>query len=285
MWTRLDIDALGDMAGIDIQSGTWTVPVLHVTPADGGTTQTVAGNVRALTAIPSGFLFERTDYGPCMVCRTYLESWPAAHSYSSSVFIGDGYPWHGNRSYAVRRGGGIYASYWASPFMGDTWTFDFEERDEALQIVNQTDGISTHVVAVDRLDVAIESLDAGVRWIDPKGDPISGTFSATADSAFPLIGGGLLTTDDRIIASGRADVQPAPEWLRGRAANAFVVLGERAYAFTDADCKASIYSATGEFCGTFTFSGCGAPPRFGLDGTAIVSVNGGGWRLWRRLLQ
>lgn len=88
-----------------------------------------------------------------------------------------------------------------------------------------------------------------------------------------------------MIASGASDVQAAPEWLRGRAASAFVVLGQRAYAFTDAACNAGIYSATGEFCGTLTFPGCSAPPRFRLDGTAMVSLNGGGWGLWRRLLQ
>src|SRR5207302_4992257 len=99
----------------------------------------------------------------------------------------------------------------------------FEERNEALELVDQTDGISPHIAAVDRLDLAVESLDAGVRWIDVKANPLSGTFSATADGAFPLIGGGLLTRDDRIIPSGQADVQPAPDWLRGRAAGAFVV--------------------------------------------------------------
>ena len=84
----------------------------------------------------------------------------------------------------MRPGGGVYASYWASPFMGDIWTFKFEERNEALAIVDETDGISPHIAAVDRLDLAVESLDAGVRWIDVKANPLSGTFSATADGAY-----------------------------------------------------------------------------------------------------
>ena len=79
-------------------------------------------------------------------------------------------------------------------------------------------------------------------------------------------------------------VQAAPDWLRGRAAGAFVVLAGRAYAFTDASCVARIYSAAGEFCETLTFPGCSAPPRFGVDGSAIVSLPGGGWALWIRLL-
>jgi hypothetical protein len=282
-WTALSTDDIGDLAAIDIESGTWTVSVLHVFPGDGGTPHTVAGNVRALTPIPNGFMFERMDYGPCMICSTYLESWPTALSYSSWVFIGDPYPWHGNRSYAVRPGGGVYASYWAAPFMGDTYTFKFEERDEALQLVSQTDGISPHVTAVDRLDVAIESLDAGVRWIDGAGNPLSAIFDAKSDDAFPLIGGGLLTTDDHVVASGRSDVRPAPDWMRGRAANAYVVFGEGGYAFSDASCDVHVYSAGGELCGTLRFPGCTAPPQFGLDGTAIVKGSGGAWGLWRGL--
>jgi hypothetical protein len=286
VWIRLSTDAIGDLAAIDILFGTWTVPVLHVFPGDGGTPQTVAANVGTLTATRNGFLFESTVYGPCMICGTSLQSWPAALSYSSSVFIGDGYPWHVNRSYAVRPGGGIFASYGADPFMGTVlYPPEFEEFDEKLQLISRTDGIRPHVVAVDRLDVAIESTETGVRWIDGAGNPLTAVFDAKADGAFPLIGGGLLTTDDHVIASGTTGVQPAPDWMRGRAANAFVVLGERGYAFSDASCNVRVYSAGGEPCGTLSFLGCTAPPQFGLDGTAIVKGSDGAWGLWRGLLR
>lgn len=168
--------------------------------------------------------------------------------------------------------------------MGGASTFEFEERNGALQLVRSTGGISPHVAAVDRLDVAIESVDAGVRWIDGAGTPLSATFEAKADGAFPLIGGGLLTADDHVIASGRSDVRPAPDWMRG-GSNAFVVLGDRGYAFSDASCDVRVYSAGGERCGALRFPGCTAPPQFGLDGTAIVKGSGGVWGLWRGLLR
>ena len=157
--------------------------------------------------------------------------------------------------------------------------------DEALSVTSETTGVAPKIVAVDRLDRLVESGDAGVRWIDAHGTPLSSFFGATAEGAFPLIGGGLLTTDDRMIPSGDSQAQPAPDWLRGRAGSAFVVLSGRAYAFTDASCAARIYSAGGEFCGTLSFPGCSAPPRFGADDSAIVSLSGGGWGLWIRLLQ
>src|SRR5438105_3609522 len=68
---------------------------------------------------------------------------------------------------------------------------------------------------------------------------------ADASGAFPLIGGALLSIDDQIISSGSAASSTAPDWLRGRASGTYVVLGERAYAFTGSTCDVQIYDAKG----------------------------------------
>lgn len=278
-WTALFTDGLSDLAAVEVHRDVYgDVPQIHF-PADGGIAQaTIDQNV---TATSGGFLYTATQYGPCMVCRTLLRSWPSG----GGLFIGDGYPWHGSCSYQVRPQGGVYASCESSyPFTGGG-ALSLQQRDEALHLTSETMGIGPRIVAVDRLDRLVESGDAGVRWIDGQGAPLSGFFGAVAEGAFPLIGGGLLTTDDRVIPSGETQVTPAPDWLRGQAAGAFVVLAGRAYAFTDASCTARIYSAGGELCGQLAFQGCSAPPRFGADGSAIVALPGGAWRLWTRLLR
>jgi len=280
-WIGLYTDGLSDLAAVAIHEVVHgNIPHVQFFPADGGVDQVASGYDLNVSPTPDGFLYTATNYGPCMVCDTDLRSWPGG----GGLFIEDGYPWHGSCSYTVRPQGGVYAACESSyPFTGGG-DLSLQQRDEALNLTSETKGIGPHIVAVDRLDHLVESGDAGVRWIDAQGTPLSDFFGAKADGSFPLIGGGLLTTDDRVISSGDSVVQAAPGWLRGRAAGASVVLGGRAYAFSDAPCAARIYSAAGEFCGTLTFPGCSAPPRFGADGSAIVSLSGGGWGLWVQLL-
>ncbi len=281
-WTGLYTDGLSDLAAVEVHNEVYgDIPHIHFFPEDGGLPQVAYGVDRNVAAMPDGFIYTATQYGPCLVCGTNLFSWPGR----GGLFIGDGYPWHGSCSYAVRPQGGVYAVCESSyPFTGGG-VLSLQQLDEALSVTSETTGVAPKIVAVDRLDRLVESGDAGVRWIDAHGTPLSSFFGATAEGAFPLIGGGLLTTDDRMIPSGDSQTQPAADWLRGRAGSAFVVLSGRAYAFTDASCAARIYSAGGEFCGTLSFPGCSAPPRFGADDSAIVSLFGGGWGLWIRLLQ
>jgi hypothetical protein len=281
-WIGLYTDGLSDLAAVAIHNEVYgNIPHIHFFPADGGADQVASQDDWKVSPTPGGFLYMATHYGPCMVCDTDLRSWPGG----GDLFIEDGYPWHGSCSYTVRPQGGVYAACESSyPFYGGG-VLTLYQTDETLNVTSKTTGIAPKIVAVDRLDRLVEAGDAGVRWIDAHGTPLSGFFGATAKGAFPLIDGGLLTADDRVVASGDNQLQPAPDWLRGRAAGAFVVLTGRAYAFTDASCAARIYSAGGEFCGTLKFPGCSAPPRFGADGSAIVSLHGGGWGLWIRLLR
>jgi hypothetical protein len=283
-WTVLSTDGLSDIAGIQIDELMYaSIPRANFFTSDGGATKAWGWN-SDLAAMPHGFVYTATETGPCMVCATTLLAWPPS---SGWLFVGDGYEWHGNCSYALRPQGGVYAACESSfPIdYSQRGALSFSQLDEALNVTNHVTGIRPKIVAVDRLDRILESGDAGVRWIDAHATPLSEFFSADVDGAFPLIGGGLLTADDRVVPSGSNDVQPAPDWLRGRAGGAFAVLSGRTYAFTDASCAARVYSPGGEPCGTVTFAGCRAPPRFGVDGTAIVPLCGGGWGLWKRLLQ
>jgi len=280
-WTDLSTDGLSDLAGVQVDEMVYgNIPHVYFFRADGGITQTGYGMAGNVAATPDGFLYTGTDYGPCLVCSTYLRSWPSGRA----LFIEDGYPWHGSCAYQVRPPGGVYATCEAAyPFEGGG-TLSLQQRDESLILTSETTGIAPKIVAIDRLDRLVESGNAGLRWMDAQGNPLTGFFAAIAEGAFPLIGGGLLTIDDHVIPSGDTHVQPAPDWLRGRAWGAFVVLADRAYAFTDRSCAARIYSTGGEFCGTLTFVGCSSAPRFGADGSAIVSLVGGDWGLWLRLL-
>src|SRR5205807_9328360 len=115
--------------------------------------------------------------------------------------------------------------------------------------------------------------------------PVSGWFSADVREGLPLLGGGFLTIDDRIVPSGSKALQPAPDWMKGRAARASVVLGGRAYALQDGPCGAQVYDAEGELCGSIAVAGCSSLLRFGADGAAIAAMAEGNWKVWLGLLR
>jgi hypothetical protein len=232
---------------------------------------------------PVGFVWTNTERGPCMVCDTALYTWPST---DRSFYTGDGYPWHGWCDWIVKPDGGLAASCQTAPFMGSgARPSKLWELDQGLAVLSQSDALPSEpaMIAADRAGAIVVSTDAGQRWIDGQGQPVSGTLEADATASFPLIGGGLLTKDDRVIASGSSNVTQAPGFLKGRASEAAVVLGERAYAFTSG-CTAQIASASGEACGSVSVQGCKSL-RFGVDGSAITSFGDGTWQVWTGLLR
>jgi hypothetical protein len=282
-WDGVYTDGVGDVAvtwgGKNGDYG-W-LQFSRFLPADGGAPAGVGGETLPIPT-PGGFLWAWSERGPCLICESYLQSWPSGNG----VFLGDGYPWDGSCSYARRPIGGVYtACQGAYPADRDGGVLTLQERDDGLRVIAETQGIAPTIIAVDRLDRLVVASPSGQQWIDAAGTSMSGSFSVDATGSAPLIGGGLLTLDDHVIPSGSAQVQTAPQWLQGHARQTFVVLDSRAYAFPSPSCEAAIYDSLGNLCGTLTFRGCTATPWFGPDGSAVAKLPNGAWKIWPQLLQ
>jgi hypothetical protein len=284
-WAAIFTDGAGDLAATyhDDRPGlAFAAPLnIRICPADGSAPVDLSADGNPVPD-PEGFLWPDTFRGPCMVCATALWSWPS----TKSLFVGDGYPWHGSCTFELHVSSDAVCK--KADFMGQgAEPPSLQQFDDSLARVAVTPNVSPEpvIVAVDRLDRIVSGGSGGQRWIAVDSTPLSDWFDADATGALPLIGGGLLTNDDLVIASGKNDVRPAPDWLRGHANRADIVLGGNAYAFPEERCAADIYDAGGVRCGTVTVAGCASAPRFGLDGSAIVHMADGTWQIWRRLLQ
>lgn len=283
-WVSLYSDGAGDLAATyHDEKPVFAAPLnIQIFPADGGAPIDRTADSAPL-ATPSGFMWLDTTRGPCMVCDTGLIAWPS----TKGISIGDGYPWHGYCDWTPRPLGGVDAVCQRDPFMGQGGYPPFlAQFDERLAELRRSDDLKSApvIVAVDRLDRIVESGSGGQRWIDADASPLSDWFKADATGALPLIGGGLVTTNDLLIPSGSSDVQPAPAWLKGRAGRGDIVLGGRAYAFPDGACGARLYDSEGDACGSVSVSGCSSL-RFGLDGSLFARMSDGRWQVWSGLLR
>lgn len=222
----------------------------------------------------SSFLFDRVG-GPCMICDSTLINWPGG----GEIYLGDGYDFSRNCTYAPRsEGGGVYLSCFGPVSYGQAPNPTFERYDEFLNLVSSQPGDGLYLIATDTRDRILEVTvdETQGRWLDSSGHAISEFFPERGLDTWTrparLIGGGFLDRHGRIIPSGSANLSQAPAWLTRRK-SVSIVLGGRAYALGDDDCGLEIRDPDGQLCGTISFINCRVPPQPGLDGTIAFPMN------------
>jgi hypothetical protein len=176
-------------------------------------------------------------------------------------------------SYAPRfEGDGAYLSC-AGSDAGPTFT----RYDQGLNDISTIPGNQDFVIAADARDqLLVESADGTRRWrwVDTSLSPLSDYFPAPtpAFGLQPLIGGGFVDSNRRLIPPPGSAVSATPQWMIDRSIQG-IVLGGHAYALGAGDCGLEIRDPNGIFCGSVEIENCRAPPVPGFDGSITIATD------------
>jgi len=161
IWGEPISDGSGDL-GLPLE-GTWSESAFL---SDAGIS--FGGTGGWITPQADGFLFVHVSQ-PCLMCWPWLERWPEG----GGIFLGTGYSWSTNCTFARRPSGSGVITSCVGP-AADGGVATFAQYDERLTFLSSHPGDGLNLIAVDAQDRILEANASNRwRWLDSDGNALT----------------------------------------------------------------------------------------------------------------